>query len=274
MGGRRNAEPRWDSDQYLKFAEERTLPSRDLAGRIALTAPAWIVDLGCGPGTSTAVLRARWPAAQVTGVDRSSEMLAEARLNDPSVHWVAEDLLRWEPGRRFDLVFSNAALHWVPDHPRTLRRFWGWVEAGGAFAFQVPATHDPPAGFREALGEVTRRDPFRAALEGVKGSAGVLSLAEYYDLFSEEASRVDLWDTEYVHVLAAPSEIVEWVKGTSLRPYLGALPTGEVRAAFLREYAGEVERRYPPRADGRVLFPFLRRFVIAYRGTVPGRVQR
>jgi trans-aconitate 2-methyltransferase len=257
--------PRWDSGQYLRFEAERTRPCVDLVRRIELEAPARIVDLGCGPGTSTAVLRRRWPASELIGVDRSPEMLSVARGSDPSVRWVESDIGSWDPGGRVDLVFSNAALHWVPDHRRAIPRLWGWVVPGGALAFQVPVESDPPAPRHEALDALAARPRWRSYRRGDSERADVLSPTEYYELLSRGARSVDLWDTEYQHVLAGPEAIVEWVKGAGLRPWLEALPDDAERQAFLSEYRAEVERRYPRAPDGRVLFPFRRRFVVAYR---------
>jgi len=255
----------WDSRQYLKFERERTLPSRDLVGRIDLAAPRRVVDLGCGPGNSTAVLRQRWPDADIVGVDSSAEMLDSARKSYPSIRWVQGDLKEWAPDGPCDLVFSNAALHWVPDHRGVLPRFWSWVAAGGALAFQVPARQSPPPAWLRALNAVCQRAPWRELLRDDEPPSPVLSLGEYYALLAPASRSVDLWETEYYHVFAGPEAIVEWVRGTALRSLLHRLGSDGRREEFLSEYAREVGLSYPRAPDGRVLFPFLRRFVIAYR---------
>jgi len=255
----------WDTQQYLKFENERTLPSRDLVRRIALTAPARVLDLGCGPGTSTAVLCERWPRAEVVGLDSSEEMLQTARRTLPGVRWVRDDLRSFVPERPFDLVFSNAVLHWVPDHPTVLRRIWEWVAPGGALAFQVPARDPPRPPWVEALADLRSRPPWRGRGADADGASPVLSPAEYYEVLAPGAKRVDLWDTVYVHVLAGPGAVVEWVKGTALRSWLEVLTDEPERRAFLDAYQTEIARRYPLQSDGNVLFPFQRRFVIAYR---------
>lgn len=255
----------WDPALYLRFEAERTRPTRDLVARLDLDRPRRIVDLGCGPGTSTAVLRQRWPEAEVVGVDSSAEMLEVARQSDPAVRWTEGDLRTWEPDRPFDLVFSNAALQWLPGHDRELPRLAGWATAGGAFAFQVPARAEPPPQWIQALDAVWRRPTWQGRAGGPESGANVLGLDAYYDILVAGSTRVELWDTEYQHVLDGPHEVVEWVKGAGLRPSLERLRDEAERSAFLRDYTQEIERRFPRRRDGRVLLPFLRRFAIAYR---------
>ncbi len=255
----------WDSQQYLRFETERTRPCRDLVARIDLDAPEPIVDLGCGPGTSTAVLAARWPRSQLTGVDSSPEMLERARAGPIRAKWISTDLRDWSPDRRFGLVFSNAALHWLPDHRSAIPRCFAWVATGGALAFQVPARPAPPPPWVRALDTVRKRPAWVDVTGGLEPESNVLSLEQYYDLLSPEASRLDLWDTEYHHVLGGPEEVVEWIRATALRPWLARLLDDAARAHFLSDLTAEVARRYPRRPDGRVIFPFLRRFVVAYR---------
>ncbi len=257
--------PRWDAERYLRFEAERTLPCRDLARRIDLAGPKRVVDLGCGPGNSTAVLAARWPGAHLTGVDSSEEMLAKARASDVRAEWITADVSRWTPDSSFDLVFSNAVLHWLPDHRALLPRLAGWAAPGGALAFQVPARTHPPPPWMRALARMAAAEPWRSVAPADASESNVLSLAEYYDVLCDVARRVDLWDTEYDHVLEGPEAVVEWIRGTALRPWLARLPDPDVQARFLAELSREIAREYPRRRDGNLVFPFLRRFVIAYR---------
>ena len=258
--------PSWDSAQYLRFERERSLPCRDLVARLEFARPPRrIVDLGCGPGTSTAALACRWPDAELLGVDSSGAMLEVARTTLPSAQWVRADLERWEPAQPLDLVLANAVLHWVPHHERAVPRLFGWVAPGGALAFQVPARSDPPPAWVEALAAVRRRAPWTGRPDGDAAAQNVLPLERYYDLLSGPSRALDLWDTVYEHVLPGPGAIVEWLQGAGLRPWLETLADDDERRAFLQEFREEVSRRYPQREGGRVLFPFLRRFVIAYR---------
>lgn len=255
----------WDSQQYLRFEEERTQPCRDLVGRISSRAPAGIVDLGCGPGNSTAVLAQRWPGSRLLGVDSSPEMLERARAGPVPAEWVLADLTEWQPRGPVDLVFSNAALQWIPGHPALIRRLWSWVAPGGAMAFQVPARGSPPPDWIRALDSLRRRPRWRGRVGGDPTESSVLPPGEYYDLLAPDARRVDVWETEYHHVLDDPEAVVEWLRGTVLRPTLARLSDEGERAQFLSALTEEVARAYRRRIDGKVLFPFLRRFVVAYR---------
>lgn len=253
----------WDSEQYLRFAEERTRPCRDLAARVAITAPRHIVDLGCGPGNSTAVLRERWPDADLTGVDTAPDMLARARLDHPTLRWEEGDIAAWRPGRKYDLVFSNAAFQWVPDHPTLLPRLLDHVADGGALAFQMPGNFD--AAPHRLMRELAASRSFRDVLGDRVREWHVHDLADYYDILSGRAARLDLWATEYQHVLPEVAAIAEWYKGTGLRPFLDALPDEAERARFVAEYTALLAKEFVLRRDGKVIFPFRRVFVIAYR---------
>jgi trans-aconitate 2-methyltransferase len=233
--------------------------------RIELDEPARIADLGCGTGTSTAALAERWSDARLLGVDSSRDMLAQARDSATRAEWLLADLAQWEPSDRFDLVFSNAALQWLPEHRTLLPRLFRWVASGGALAFQVPARPDPPPAWLRVIQQVRSRDPWRRELGDVAPVENVLPLAQYDAILGPLARRIDLWDTEYDHVLEGPDAVVEWIRGTALRPWLARLPEPDDRDRFLTELSQEMTRAYPPRANGKVLFPFLRRFVIAYR---------
>jgi trans-aconitate 2-methyltransferase len=251
----------WNAAQYLRFADERTRPCRDLAAHIHVAAPSTVIDLGCGPGNSTAVLAARWPGAAITGLDSSAEMLAAARRDYPQIGWECGDIAGWAAGAGpiFDVVFSNAALQWVPDHalvfPNLLARAY-------VLAVQTPTASDAPAQrlIRDLAASPAWRPRFRTPVADWHSHDG----AFYYDVLAPSAERIDLWQTEYMHVLDGPEAIVEWYRGTGLRPFLKALAEPD-RPRFLAEYLDAIRPHYPHRADGKVLFPFRRLFVVAYR---------
>ncbi len=252
--------PSWNPSQYLKFGEERTQPCRDLAARIALEHPARIIDLGCGPGNSTQVLADRWPAAQLTGLDNSTAMVAQARAAHPDRNWLTADIAEWAEGEdRYDLVFSNAALQWLPDHPNLFPQLIARVAEGGALAIQMPGNWDSAAHriMRSVAAQFPAADNAREWFTH--------DLGFYYDALTPHAARLELWATTYIHIMEGPAAIVEWYKGTGLRPFLEALHTDADRERFLTLYLEAIREAYPPRADGRVLFPFRRIFQIAYR---------
>lgn len=252
----------WDSEQYLRFAEERTRPCRDLVQRIALPSPRRIADLGCGPGNSTAVLAERWPSAELTGIDSAPDMLSRARRDHPAWTWEEGDIAAFHPARPFDLVFSNAALQWVVDHAALLPRLLGHVAPGGALAVQMPGNLDAPA--HRLMRELAASAAWRADFPSPVREWHVHDLAEYYDMLSGHAKRLDLWATEYQHVLDGAAAIAEWYKGTGLRPLLDALPDAARRERFVADYEARLAEVFTPQRDGKVLLPFRRVFLIAY----------
>jgi trans-aconitate 2-methyltransferase len=256
--------PTWNPKQYLKFDEERTQPCRDLIARINLKDPRRIADLGCGPGNSTAALAQRWPAATLTGIDNSADMIDAARNHHPHVRWQQGDVAEWIADEPFDLVFSNAALQWVGDHARVMPRLFEQVAPGGAFAWQVPANMDAPA--HRLMRDLAASATWRTHFAGTVREWFVHGLSFYYDLLAPRTARLELWKTEYLHIMESPAAIVEWYKGTGLRPFLDQLPGQALQQRFLANYAVEIETAYPRQPDGRVLFPFLRQFAVAYRG--------
>jgi trans-aconitate 2-methyltransferase len=255
--------PTWNSDQYLKFGGERTQPAVDLAARIALEAPKRIVDLGCGPGNSTAVVARRWPQARVGGVDSSAAMLGTARKDYPQWEWSAGDIGTWRSDTPFDVVFSNAALQWVPDHARVFPHLLAQVAPGGALAFQVPANLDSPP--QRLIREVAQSAPWRAHFATPPRDWFVHPVEFYYDTLAPHATRLDLWVTEYQHILPGVDGIIEWYRGTGLRPWLDVLPDDDARTLFLAAYRARLAPYFPARTDGKILFPFRRLFAIAYR---------
>jgi trans-aconitate 2-methyltransferase len=255
----------WNARQYLRFSEERIRPCRDLVARVSVDHVHRVIDLGCGPGNSTAVLAQRWPGAAITGLDNSPEMLQEARAADPDRTWIEGDISTWAaaPGDSYDVVFSNAALQWVPDHAVVLAKLLVRVSSGGALAIQMPA-YDSPAHRLSRTMAASQRWSHRFP-GGPAGDWNTQDISYYYDLLAPLASNLDFWETEYLHVMDAPGDIVEWYKGTGLRPFLAALKDGDERNQFLAEYLQGLENVYPRRRNGRVLFPFGRIFLVAYR---------
>lgn len=254
----------WDPQLYLTFAAQRTRPAEDLAARIDVAQPRRVIDLGCGPGNSTAVLRRRWPSAAITGLDSDAAMLAEAERSDPKVRWLKADAASWEPSERYDVVFSNAMLQWLPDHPNAVARMFRGVAPDGALAVQMPSHLRSP--LHRHIVDVAALPEWQPAMRDVRHGIVEHDADFYYDILSDWAGRVDLWVTEYEHVLDGPEAIITWIRATGLRPYLNALADDEERARFQAALLARVARSYPRRRDGRVLFPFRRLFFVAYRG--------
>ncbi|HEU0007801.1 MAG TPA: trans-aconitate 2-methyltransferase [Terriglobia bacterium] len=254
--------PSWDADLYLKFASERTQPAVDLISRISLADPSRIIDLGCGPGNSTAILRQRWPAAEIVGLDNSREMIAAASQTYPDWTWVESDIATWTAAVPFDLVFSNAALHWVANHAAVMPRLLRQVRPHGALAIQMPAHFHSPV--HELMIEIAKNPTWHQSMEKAIHAIKVERPAFYYDLLQPHTSKLDLWETEYIHVMDGPGGILEWIRGTGLRPFLEALPSDKQKRRFEELFLSGLAMAYPAQEDGRVLFPFRRLFILAY----------
>jgi trans-aconitate 2-methyltransferase len=254
--------PTWDAKLYLQFADERTQPARDLIARIALDAPRRIVDLGCGPGNSTALLHARWPGADIIGLDSSPEMIAAASQAGSGYSWQTGDAATWTAPVPFDLVFSNAALQWVPNHARVFTHLIGQVSRPGVLAVQMPANYYSPVHL--LMREIARDSAWSHLLEPAAQAIRVETASFYYDILQPFAKKLDLWETEYNHIVDSPQAILAWIRGTGLRPFLEALETEAQRRRFQEMLLDAVRKAYPRQKDGRVLFPFRRLFLVAY----------
>ena len=250
----------WDPAQYLKFADQRLRPAIDLLNRIDVDDPAAIVDLGAGAGNVTRMLKERWPGARVTGVDDSQEMLDKAAAVAPEITWERADLASWRPPKPADIIYSNAALHWLDGHERLFPALFSAVAPGGVLAVQLPRNFSAVS--HTSISEAARNGPWRAKLEPLLRPAPVAEPAFYYGLLAPRAATLDMWETEYLQVMEGDNPVKEWTKGTWLRPLLAALEEPE-RSRFEAHYAELVARAYPRRPDGRTLFPFRRLFIVA-----------
>jgi trans-aconitate 2-methyltransferase len=254
--------PTWDPGQYLKFQGERTRPSRDLARAVEMTDVSTIIDVGCGPGNSTAVLRERWPDARIVGIDSSPEMIARAQREYPGGEWRVTDMHSLG-GETYDLVFSNAALQWVPDQAAVLPVLLAAVAEGGALAVQVPANTDSP--LYRAIIAATNDARWNDRMASAREAVGYRDVAFYYDALVASCARLEVWESIYHHALADQRSLVEWYKGTGMRPFLERLDSDAERTAFEDEILDLAAEHYPARRDGKILFEFRRIFFIAYR---------
>ena len=253
----------WSARQYLKFEDERTRPPRDLLAQVPLRHPRKIVDIGCGPGNSTELLLERYPDADVIGLDSSPDMLRQARERLPDRKFMQADIATWLPDSETDLLFGNAVFQWVPDHSSVLRRLLAALPEGGVLAVQMPDNTDEPA--LALMREVVASGPWaenRALNDAGRGD--LPTPGGYYDLLKPHCRHLDVWHINYNHVMAGPEAIVEWFKGSALRPYLNALDA-EMSAKFIAAYTAEIAKAYPARFDGKVLLKFPRLFIVAVR---------
>jgi trans-aconitate 2-methyltransferase len=272
----------WDAALYLRFGGERSRPFFDLLARVGAELPGYVVDMGCGPGNLTAVLAERWPTAAVCGVDSSPEMIEAARTlatastprppapsavgpvatsHAPGLSFMLDDVRHWEPQSLPDMIISNAVLQWVPGHRELLVRWADQLAADGWLAFQVPGNFDQPS--HAIMREMAASARWRTLLRDVALNRQSADPADYADLLARAGLEVDAWETTYVHILHGEDPVLEWYKGSGLRPVLTALDADQA-AEFLAEYGTRVREAYPPSPFG-TIFPFRRVFAVAHR---------
>lgn len=250
----------WDPSVYLAFGDERTRPAFELAARVPVENPRVVVDLGCGPGNSTAVLAKRWPEARLIGVDSSEKMLTAAGASGVRAEWVQADVATWAPAEPVSVIYSNATFQWVASHKDVFVRLMKSLRPFGALAVQMPRNFDAPS--HVLLRETADKGPWRETLRHVARAKPVDEPGAYYELLAPHAGTIDIWETEYLQALHGENAVYEWVSGTALVPYREAL-TGELRAQFLTAYRQKLAKAYPRRANMHTLFPFKRIFIVA-----------
>lgn len=254
--------PQWDSSQYLKFENQRTQPAMDLVGKVPLCAPETVLDVGCGPGNSTAVLAKRYPNAQITGIDNSQNMIEAAKSACPTLQFAVIDASSdLSALGTFDLVFSNACIQWIPEHDKLIPKLFGLVHPGGCLAIQIPMNQDTPI---HHLIRQTAMNPIWKNKFNNPRHFYTLTPSEYYDILSSCSPLCDIWMTTYYHILPGAQAILEWYRGTGLRPYLEVLSQDE-RIKFEKEILDQITLHYPERSDGTVIFTFPRFFMTAQK---------
>ncbi|QUR69535.1 trans-aconitate 2-methyltransferase [Mycobacterium spongiae] len=253
----------WDPDVYLAFADHRNRPFYEMLSRVGATRARRVVDLGCGPGHLTRYLARRWPEAVVEAVDSSPEMVAAAR--ERGVDATAGDLRSWKPKPDTDVVVSNAALHWVPEHPDLMVRWAGELAPGSWIAVQIPGNFETPS--HSVVRALSRREPYAKIMRDIpfRVGAAVQSPAYYADLMLTAGCKVDVWETTYQHQLSGERPVLEWINGTALVPVRERL-SEQMWEQFRQELIPLLDDAYPPRSDGTTLFPFRRLFVVAEVG--------
>jgi trans-aconitate 2-methyltransferase len=251
----------WSASQYVKFESERTRPVRDLLAAVSKEKVGKALDLGCGPGNSTEVLALLYPEARIHGVDSSENMIEAARRRLTSCTFEVADIGSWNSPEKWDIILANAVFHWIPEHEMILPRLVGMLAAGGSLAIQMPDNENEPSHLLmwEIAGDAKWKERLQSALSP---RTKIESPYWYYALLQKENVRVDLWRTVYYHSLAGIDTIVEWFKGSGLRPYLAALNDQEQKQ-FIRRYTDHLAEAYPLQSDGTVLLAFPRFFIVA-----------
>ena len=253
----------WDPNLYLRFERERTQPAIDLVSRVELVNPVRIIDIGCGPGNSTAQLHARWPQAEIHGIDSSEEMIRKASAAYPDMKFLVHDITEDLSGfGAFDLVFSNAVIQWIPDHRLLLTRLFAMLKPGGVLAVQVPNAWAMPISV--AIREVASEPVWQAVFANLSEIPYYQEPSFYYDVLTGLTADLHVWETTYHHALQDHDAIVEWVRSTGMKPYLDRLDE-TAKARFMAAVLERIRAAYPIQADGHVLFPFRRVFFTAKR---------
>ncbi len=256
---------RWTPGQYLKFAQERLRPAIELLDHIPLAEPKVIYDLGCGSGRITRLLAERWYSSEVYGLDNSPQMLAEAAGEPSTVHWIDADIRNWVPRKSPDLIYSNAALHWIGGHSDLFARLVSYLNPGGCLAVQIPLSWDLPSH------RLMRDTLAGGGPDGRLGDAELLAALLnkwvedakfYYDILSPCTRHQDIWETQYFHVLEGDDPVFEWVMGSGLRPILNNLGDAD-RSWFLKVYKQRLRDAYPKHSENRTVYPFRRLFIVA-----------
>ncbi|WP_313618344.1 trans-aconitate 2-methyltransferase [Agrobacterium sp.] len=253
----------WSATQYLRFENERTRPASDLLAQVPLESVMAGYDLGCGPGNSTELLTSRYGLNVITGVDSDDDMLEKARDRLPNTEFLQANLASWKPEAAADLLYANAVFQWVPDHVSVLEKLMDHLRPGGVLAVQMPDNLSEPT--HVSMEETGAAGPWAAAFAGGRLRRTPLPPpTTYFDRLGPKSARLDVWHTIYNHPMSDAKEIVEWVKGTGLRPYLNAAGTDH-QEAFLADYTARIAKAYAPMSDGRVLLRFPRIFIVAVK---------
>jgi len=253
----------WNPDLYLKYRNERTQPSIDLIGKISIPfQPKSILDVGCGPGNSSQALLQRWPNAALTGIDSSLNMIEKAKASYPQNTWIVADASKHIFNEKFDVVFSNATIQWIPDHAALFEHLFNLINPGGVFAIQVPRFNQMQ--LSQAIQKVADQARWKEATGACSKLFTYHDEQYYYDLMSPYYKSMEFWQTDYIHIMESHSAILEMIRSTGLRPYLDCLPDSE-KPVFENEVLAAIKYEYPVQNDGKVLFPFKRLFMIGYR---------
>ena len=264
FSGMTDAPPAWDPRQYSRFDAERDRAALDLLLRLPTDLePCEIWDLGCGAGQHAALLKRRHPNARVHGLDSSAEMLARARGLGADVDWRQGDIADWRPDTPADLILANASLHWLPDHPGLFRRLTAALAPRGVLAIQMPMAHE--SRHHTILRAVAAEAPWAGRLDRVRPIAPLMPAEACYEMLAETCDGIDIWSTTYLHALSGPDAVLEWMKGTALRPFLAALDDPAMRGDFLSALGARLCAAFPSRPDGVTLLPFPRLFLVARR---------
>lgn len=253
----------WNPELYLKFNKERIQPSIDLVSRIDYNNPEKLIDIGCGPGNSTQILHQRWPNADIVGADNSPAMIEKATKDYPNQKWLLADAGKDEIGGKFDIVFSNATIQWIPNHADLIEKFANILNNNGILAVQLPLFLDMP--ISKSIAETAGLPKWSSATKGINELFTIHDARFYFDLLSKYFSRIEIWTTDYYHVMDSQAAILEMMKPTGMKPYLEKISNDTDKIKFETLVLDKIKNDYPSQKNGKVIFPFKRLFFIAQK---------
>lgn len=253
----------WNPELYLKFQEERTQPAKDLIARIDLKKPERILDIGCGPGNSSIELKKRWTEAEIIGIDSSKSMIDKAVMDYTNLKFILADATGpTEFLGKFDLMFSNAAMQWMPGIDKLLPRLFSQIKTNGVMAMQIPNPKFMP--IHIAVIQTAGNRKWKSTFRYLPNSLHLFEPGYYYDVLSGLSKNISLWETHYYHKMPGFESIIEWYSSTGMKPYLGLLNDKE-KEQFSDEVLKKIKKVYPVQSNGCVLFPFRRIFFTAMK---------
>lgn len=251
----------WNPENYLQFKNERTQPSIDLVNRINLCGPKTIIDIGCGPGNSTDILKAKWPQARIKGIDNSPAMIQKAKEIYPGQEWEIKDVKEINTKERYDLVFSNAVIQWIPDHEFIIDKLVNLTESNGVLAIQMPLYHEMPI---SSIIDNTYKVFFPHSSFNISEILTFNSSTFYFDLLCKRSQSLEMWETSYFHIMDSEDQIYEMIKTTGLKPYLESIESDIDKECFIKHVKSGILETYKTESSGNVIFPFKRMFAVAY----------
>jgi len=250
--------PDWQPDLYMQFKSERTQPSIDLVSKINKPAPKSIIDFGCGPGNSTQILADRWPEAKIVGIDSSSSMIEKAKQDFPEQEWEVADASTYEPFKKFDIVYSNAAIQWIPNHKVLLAKFYDMLSDDGVVAVQVPQFWDMQLG--KVIENIANQTQWKSKTGNVSELFTIHDYIFYYDIMYDLFNKIEIWETHYLHMMENHMAIIEMMRSTGLKPYFERLADDSEKKEFEDAVLKDLKNVYPRQKNGKVLLPFKRLF--------------
>lgn len=251
----------WNPELYLKYGKERLQPCIDLVSRIDIDDPSTIIDLGCGPGNSTQILHKRWSNSKIIGIDKSASMIKKAKQDYPNQEWIFLDAEKDIIAGKYDIIFSNAVIQWIPNHYELFKKLKNNLTDKGVIAIQLPLFFDMPLG--ESIARISRIKKWSNWTESANDLFTIHNAIEYYDMLSEIYTSIEIWQSDYIHIMESHKSILELIKGSGLRPYLDRLESEEYKKNYEAMVLDDIKRDYPLQKDGKVLFPLKRLFIIA-----------